>query len=141
VNYWLLKTEPGTYSYADLAREKTARWDGVSAPAALRHIRDMKPGDQVMIYHTGDEKSVVGLARVASEPYADPKLDDPARVVVDLTADRPLMTPVSLAEIKADPRFKDMPLVRIGRLSVMPVTPVQWKALLDLGGGIPKKTR
>ena len=141
MNYWLLKTEPSTYSFADLAREKTARWDGVSAPAALASIRKMKPGDEAMIYHTGDEKAVVGLARVASESYADPKQDDPRLAVVDLTAVSPLPAPVTLATIKADARFKDLGLVRIGRLSVMPVSPVQWKAILELAGGIPKKTR
>ena len=141
MNYWLLKTEPGTYSFADLAREKTARWDGVSAPAALASIRAMKRGDDALIYHTGDEKAVVGLARIASDPYPDPAAGDPRRVVVDISAVAPLAAPVTLATVKADSRFSDLGLVRIGRLSVMPVTPVQWKALLELGGGIPKKTR
>ena len=141
MSYWLLKTEPGTYSFADLVREKTARWDGVSAPAALASLRAMHRGDDALIYHTGDEKAVVGVARIASEPYPDPAADDPRRVVVDISAVAPLATPVTLAAVKADPRFKDLGLVRIGRLSVMPVSPAQWKALLDMGGGIPKKTR
>ena len=141
MSYWLLKTEPGTYSFADLQREGTARWDGVSAPAALANIRRMHKGDEVMIYHTGDEKAVVGLARVAGESYPDPKLDDPRMAVIDITAGAPIARPVTLAAVKADPRFKDFLLVRIGRLSVMPVTEAQWKALLEMGGGIPKKHR
>lgn len=140
MNYWLLKTEPGTYSFADLAREKTARWDGVSAPAALASIRAMKRGDDALIYHTGGEKAVVGLARVASDPYPDPAARDPRLVVVDIGAVAPLDVPVPLATIKADPRFRDLGLVRIGRLSVMPVSPAQWEALLELGG-VPKKNR
>ena len=138
---WLLKSEPGTYSFSDLVRDGTTCWDGVSAPAALIHLRAMKRGDDALIYHTGDEKAVVGLARIASDPYPDPSADDPRRVVVDISAVAQLISPVTLAVVKADPRFKDFGLVRIGRLSVMPVSPVQWKALLDLGGGIPKKTR
>lgn len=132
MNRWILKTEPGTYSFADLLRDKVTRWDGVSAPAALNSLRAMKEGDDAFIYHTGDEKAIVGLARIAGAPYADPKLDDPKRTVVDVAAVRPLDRPIPLSAIKADARFKDLGLVRIGRLSVMPVSPVQWKALLEM---------
>lgn len=130
---WLLKTEPGTYSFSDLTREGRTCWDGVSNPVALGHLRAMKKGDEAFFYHTGAEKSIVGVARIVSDPYPDPKLDDPRRVVVDIAPLRPLGHPVSLAAVKADPRFKDFALVRIGRLSVMPVSPEQWQALLAMG--------
>jgi len=132
MNRWLLKTEPSTYSFADLVREQVATWDGVKNPAALNHLRAMKNGDQALIYHTGDEKAVVGVARIVSSPYADPKLQDPKRVVVDLAPVRPLPKPIPLAAVKADKRFADFALVRISRLSVMPVSEVQWQALLAL---------
>ena len=129
---WLLKTEPGTYSFSDLTREGRTCWDGVSNPVALGHLRAMKKGDEAFFYHTGAEKAIVGLARIVSDPYPDPKLDNPRQVVVDVAAVRPLDHPVTLAAVKADPRFKDFALVRIGRLSVMPVSPEQWKALLAM---------
>ena len=129
---WLLKTEPGTYSFSDLTREGRTCWDGVSNPVALGHLRAMQKGDEAFFYHTGAEKAIVGLARIVSDPYPDPRLGDPRRVVVDLAPLRPLDHPVTLAAVKADPRFRDFALVRIGRLSVMPVSPEQWKALLAL---------
>lgn len=129
---WLLKSEPGTYSFSDLTREGSTCWDGVSNPVALGHLRAMKKGDEAFFYHTGAEKAIVGLARIVSDPYPDPKLGDPRRVVVDVAAQRPLDHPVTLAAVKADPRFKDFALVRIGRLSVMPVSPGQWTALLAM---------
>jgi predicted RNA-binding protein with PUA-like domain len=131
-NHWLLKTEPSTYSFADLQRDRRTTWDGVSAPAALVHLRAMRNGDEALIYHSGGEKAVVGLARLASDPYPDPKLDDPRRVVVDLVPVRPLATPITLSAIKADPRFKDFALVRISRLSVMPVGEREWAALMAM---------
>lgn len=130
---WLLKTEPGTYSFSDLAREGHTCWDGVSNPVALGHLRAMQKGDEAFFYHTGAEKAIVGVARIVSDPYPDPKLDDPRRVVVDVAPVRSLDHPVTLAAVKADPRFRDFALVRIGRLSVMPVSPEQWKALLAMG--------
>lgn len=133
-NYWLVKTEPSTYSYDDLEREKTAVWDGVKNPVALRNLRSMHPGDQVLVYHTGDEKAVVGWATVVSAPYADPKKKDPKLFVVDLKASRRLPRPVTLAQIKADRTFADLPIVRQGRLSVSPVTAPQWSKLLKLAG-------
>jgi len=131
-NYWILKTEPGTYSFADLQRAGTAVWDGVKNNLALKHLRAMRRGDEVLVYHTGDEKAVVGIAAVVSEPYPDPKQKDPKLVVVDLKAQRGLGRPVSLAEIKADKAFADLALVRMGRLSVMPVAAAQWQRLLKL---------
>src|SRR5688572_26589700 len=134
MQYWLLKTEPSSYSFADLQRAGTAVWDGVANPVALKHLRTMAIGDQVLIYHTGDERAAVGLARVASAPYPDPKASDPKLTVVELQADRPLPRPVTLAQVKADPACGDFALVRQGRLSVVPVPPAIWRKLLAWGG-------
>ena len=134
MSYWILKTEPSTYSFDDLVKQKTAVWDGVKNPLALKHLRAMQPGDEVLIYHTGDLKAAVGLARVTKAAYPDPKLRDAKLVVVDLKAGAKLPTPVPLATIKADAAFKDLALVRMGRLSVVPATPGQWQRLLRLGG-------
>jgi predicted RNA-binding protein with PUA-like domain len=126
---WLLKTEPSTYSYDDLEKEGRAVWDGVKNPFALRNMKEMKAGDRVVVYHTGDEKSAVGLAEVTREAYADPKAKDPRLLVVDLKAVKRLASPVTLATIKASPIFADSPLVRQGRLSVVRLTAPQWKML------------
>ena len=133
-NYWIVKTEPSTYSFDELARQKTAVWDGVKNNLALKYLRQMKPGDQVLVYHTGDEKAVVGLAEATSEAYPDPKQKDPKLAVVDLRAVERLPQAVPLAEIKRDRTFADLALVRIGRLSVMPASAEQFKQLLKLGG-------
>jgi predicted RNA-binding protein with PUA-like domain len=133
-NYWVLKTEPSTYSFDRLVTERRAVWDGVTNALALKHIRSMAKGDQALIYHTGDEKALVGLARIASDPYPDPSGDDPKLAVVDLEAGAPLARPVSLSAIKADPAFQELALVRMSRLSVVPVPPDQWKRLLGMGG-------
>lgn len=137
MNRWLLKSEPGTYAFSDLVREGRACWDGISAPAALIHLRAMRKGDEALIYHSGGERAIVGIARAVSDPYPDPKLLDPRRVVIDLVPVRPLEAPIPLARIKADKRFADLGLVRISRLSVMPVPQAQWKALLALKPGSP----
>ena len=134
-SYWILKTEPSTYSFTQLEQSKTAVWDGVKNNLALKHIREMAPGDEVLVYHTGDEKAVVGKAVVTTRAYPDPKQKDPKLVVVDLKAAGRLSHPVTLAAIKADRAFRDLALVRMGRLSVVPATPAQWKRLLDLGSG------
>jgi len=131
-NSWLLKTEPSTYSFDDLVRDKRTTWDGVSNPVALKNLRAMRKGDQAFVYHTGAEKAIVGIARIAGDPRPDPKLDDPRLVVVELEPVRGLRKPVSLAAVKADRRFADFALVRISRLSVMPVPPDTWKALLAM---------
>jgi predicted RNA-binding protein with PUA-like domain len=131
-NRWLVKSDPDTYSFDDLARDRKTVWDGVANALALKHIREMRKGDEVLVYHTGDERTVVGLARVASDPYADPKARDPKLAVVDLAAGERLARPVGLAEIKADPAFADFALVRQGRLSVMPVAEPLWKRILAL---------
>ena len=126
---WLLKTEPSAYSYEDLEREGKAVWDGVTNPVALRNLRAMKRGDRVVLYHTGDEKAAVGLARVTREAYPDPKAGDAKLVVVDIEPAGRLGRPVTLAEIKKASVFAASPLVRQGRLSVVPLTAAQWKAL------------
>ena len=130
--YWLLKTEPGTYSYEDLERDKKTVWNGVTNNLALKNIRTMSKGDLAFIYHTGEEKSVVGIAEIISPPYPDPKAKDPRLVVVDLQPREKLRKPVALAEVKARKTFADFALVRIGRLSVMPVSATHWKALLAM---------
>ncbi len=133
VNHWLLKTEPSTYSYADLERDKKAVWDGVSNALALKHLRSMKRGDLAFIYHTGDEKQIVGIAEVTSDTYLDPKEKDARLVVVDLKARERLARPVTLGEVRADGEFRDFELVRMGRLSVMPVSEERWKKLVKMG--------
>ena len=132
-NYWILKTEPSSYSFDRLATERRAVWDGVSNALALKHLRSMAKGNQTFIYHTGDEKALVGLARIASDPYPDPK--DDKLTVVDVEAGDRLPTSVTLAAVKADPAFAQLGLVRMSRLSVIPVPPDLWKRLLAMGGG------
>ena len=135
MSYWILKTEPSTYSFDDLLSQKTAVWDGVRNPLALKHLRAMQPGDQVLIYHTGDEKAIVGTAEVTSAAYPDPKAKDPTLAVVDLKAGKRVPRPVPLSEIKADPAFKDLALVRMPRLSVVSATAAQWQRLRQLSEG------
>ena len=132
MQYWLLKTEPSVYSYADLEREKKTVWDGVTNNLALRYLRSMKKGDRALIYHTGKEKAVVGVAELISPPYAEPERKDQKIVVVDIEAKERLRRSVPLTEVKADSAFSAFPLVRLPRLSVMPVTPDQWKRLLKM---------
>jgi|ERR1700674_2582972 predicted RNA-binding protein with PUA-like domain len=121
---YLLKTEPSEYSFADLQRDKVTVWDGVSNPTAVKNLREMTPGARLIIYETGDRKSAVGTASVVSVDASDPK--NPA---VKIKAGRPLAKPVSLEQIKSNKLFKDSPLVRIGRLSVVPLTEAQYKCL------------
>jgi predicted RNA-binding protein with PUA-like domain len=128
-NHWLLKTEPSTYSFADLEHEKRAVWDGVANALALKHLRLMKRGDLAFIYHTGDEKQIIGIAEVTSDPYPDPKENDPKLAVVELKPRERLPRPVTLTEIKARGEFQNFELVRMGRLSVMPVSDSRWQRL------------
>lgn len=121
---YLLKTEPTEYSFADLQRDKATVWDGVSNPVAVRNLREMKPGAQLIIYETGKQKSAVGTAKVISVDASNPKKPE-----VEIQAGKALSKPVSLAEIKANKLFADSPLVRQGRLSVVPLTPAQYDAL------------
>lgn len=122
---YLLKTEPTVYSFADLQKEKSTIWDGVTNPVAVKNLRNMQPGDQLVIYHTGDEKSAVGTATVKSVDGSDPKTP-----LVRIEAGKPLPRPHTLAEIKANPLFADSPLVKQGRLSVVPLTEKQFKFLV-----------
>jgi predicted RNA-binding protein with PUA-like domain len=124
---WLVKEEPENYSYTRFLSDKTTVWAGVRNPVAQRHLREMKKGDRVFFYHTGKEKAVIGTATVSKTAYPDPSNEN--LVVVELTAGKPLKRPVTLAEVKADKRFNDMPLVRIARLSVQPVTDEQWEMI------------
>ncbi len=130
---WIFKTEPSDYSFPDLVREGRTAWTGVRSPAAQLHLRAVHQGDEVLIYHTGDERALVGLARVAKAPFPDPTQPGSRAVAVELVPVRALAQPVPLSTIKADTAFKDLGLVRIGRLSVMPVTDAQWGKLLKLG--------
>ena len=121
---YLLKTEPSEYSFADLQRDKVTVWDGVSNPTAVKNLREMQPGARLIVYETGDRKSAVGTATVVSVDASDPK--NPA---VKIKAGKPLAKPITLAQIKSNKLFKDSPLVRIGRLSVVPLTEAQYKFL------------
>ena len=132
---WLLKTEPDCYSWDDLVRDKKVTWDGVSNALALKHIRSMKKGDLAPIYHTGNEKQIVGVAQVASNPYRNPKETDERIAVVDLKPNSRLKSPVTLDSIKSDPAFKNWELVRISRLGVLPVPHTMWNRLEKLAKG------
>ena len=126
---WLVKEEPENYSYTTFLKDRTTVWAGVRNPVAQRNLREMKKGDRVFFYHTGKEKQIVGTATVSKVAYPDPKDKGGNLVVVELAAGKALKRPVTLAEIKADKRFADMPLVRIARLSVQPVTDDQWEMI------------
>lgn len=129
---WLLKTEPDCYAWAQLVKERKTAWDGVNNALALKHIRSMKKGDLALIYHTGDEKAAVGIAQVASDPYPDPKEEDERLVVVDIKPVKKLPRAVTLSVIKADPAFEGWDLLRIGRLSVVPVPDAMWQRIEEL---------
>lgn len=130
--YWLLKTEPDCYAWDDLARDKRTVWDGISNATALKHVRSMQKGDAALIYHTGGERAAIGIAEVVSAPYPDPKEEDERLVVVDVKPKKKLPHPVTLDAIKADPAFAGWDLLRIGRLSVVPVPKAMWDRVLEL---------
>ena len=132
-NRWLLKTEPSTYGYDDLERDRRGVWDGVANPVALKHLHAMAVGDECLVYHTGDQKQIVGIARVTRASYPDPKQSDPKLVAVDLVPVNRVARPVTLSEIKASDVFAGSDLVRLPRLSVMPVSAAQWEAILAWG--------
>jgi len=131
VNYWLVKQEPTSYSFETLEKEGKAVWDGVHNNLALKYINDMKKGDQAFFYHSGDEKQIVGILEVISNPYPNPKEKDKRFVVVDVKHKKRLKRPVTLAEIKKEKKFKDWELLRISRLSVMPVPKEIWDKILE----------
>ena len=123
---WLVKEEPEHYPYDQLERDRTTVWAGVRNPLAQKHLRAIRRGDRIFYYHTGKQKAVVATAKAASDPYPDPKDAEGKLFVVDVTPDKKLPRPVTLAEIKADAAFASFPLVRMSRLSVMPVTDAEW---------------
>jgi predicted RNA-binding protein with PUA-like domain len=131
---WLFKEEPTHYSYDDLVRDRKTSWTGVKNPLAQKHLRSVKKGDRVLYYHTGDEKSVVAIARAVTDASADPKDKSGKLAAVDIAPVRKLPRPVTLAEIKARPVFRDFPLVRISRLSVMPVSDREWSEIEKMAG-------
>jgi predicted RNA-binding protein with PUA-like domain len=133
-NRWLFKSDPDDYGYGHLERDGKAVWDGVSNNLALKHLRSIKKGDAILIYHTGDEKAIVGLAEAVSDPYPDPKAADSKLVVVDIKPKQRVKRAVTLAEVKQDPAFASFPLVRMARLSVMPVGEQEWKKLAAMSG-------
>ncbi len=135
MGHWLLKTEPTAYSFAKLQKDKRAVWDGVKNPQALKNLGQVQKGDRLFIYHTGDEKAVVGIATALSGAYPDPKKADSKLLVIDIAPVAPLPRPVRLAEIKANPQFADWELVRLPRLSVMPVSAEQWTEIERRAGG------
>ena len=134
---WLFKEEPANYSFDALVKDKKTVWSGVKNPLAQKHLRSVKNGDAIFYYHTGDERSVVGIARAMGDAYADPNDKTGKASVVDVAPVKKLPRPVTLAEIKADPAFKDFALVRISRLSVMPVSADQWRRIEKLATSTP----
>lgn len=131
--YWLFKTEPNDYSWLDLKRDGQVMWDGVKAPAALNHMARIQAGDLVYIYHTGKERAVVGIAEVIGGPRPNPNEDNEDWLVVDIVPREPLTRPITLKEIKESGLFPQWELVRLPRLSVMPVSPTQWEQILKWG--------
>ena len=131
---WLFKEEPTHYSFDALVKDKKAVWSGVRNPLAQKHLRSVRKGDRIFYYHTGNEKAVVGIAKALGDAYPDPKDKSGKQSVVDVAPSKKLPRPVTLAEIKADPAFKTFPLVRISRLSVMPVTDAEWERIETLAG-------
>ncbi|MFN8290724.1 MAG: EVE domain-containing protein [Chitinophagaceae bacterium] len=132
--YWLAKSEPSAYSWDDLVKEKQTCWSGVRNYAARGHLRAMKKGDEVFFYHSNEGTDIVGIAKVAKEAYQDPTTEDDRWVAVDLKPVKKLKNPVTLEAIKKDKRLAGMALVRIGRLSVQPVTEAEWKVVMELAG-------
>jgi predicted RNA-binding protein with PUA-like domain len=131
--YWLMKSEPHSYSWDELVQDGGTEWDGVRNPAARLHLRAMKPGDEGLFYHSGDEKAAVGIMRITREGAPDPK--DPNWVSVAVAPVRPLARPVTLKGMKAEPRLAKLEMIRQSRLSVSPVRDEEWAVLLELAGG------
>jgi predicted RNA-binding protein with PUA-like domain len=131
--YWLVKSEPSTYSWGDLVRDGGTRWDGVRNALARIHLAAMKKGDVALVYHSGDDKSVVGIARITRAAYPDPSADDPRWLAVDLEPLRPLAVPVPLATVKQDAKLAGFGLVRQSRLSVMPASADEFERILAHG--------
>lgn len=134
MNYWLIKSEPFKYSWEQFLKDKQTFWDGVRNYAARNNLRAMKKGDLALWYHSNEGLEIVGIAKVVKEAYPDPTIDDPTWSAVDFAPHKTLKQPVSLATIKADKRLQNMALVRLGRLSVQPVTAVEFAIVMDLAG-------
>jgi predicted RNA-binding protein with PUA-like domain len=137
-NRWLFKTEPSVYSYQQLEKDRKTVWDGVKNNLALKNLKDIQKGDPILIYHTGDEKAAVGVARALSGAYPDPSKKDPKLLVVDIEAVENLPRPVTLAEVKANKKLANFDLVRLSRLSIMKVSDEQWETLEGMAKGIQK---
>ena len=138
MGYWLAKSDPDTYGWADLLRDRTTSWDGVRNFKARNYLRAMKPGELVLFYHSGDEKSVVGAMKVLSEAYPDATAEEEGWSALDVAPAWQLKTPVTLARIKAEPSLKDIYLVRVARLSVMPLEKDAFDTIVSMGGGTTK---
>ena len=132
---WLFKTEPTVYSFQQLEKDKKTIWDGVKNNLALKNLKDIQKGDTILIYHTGDEKAAVGIARALTGAYPDPSKKDPKLLVVDIETVKPLSRPVTLAEVKANPKLSKFDLVRLPRLSIMQVTDEQWNMIEGMAKG------
>ena len=135
MNYWLIKSEPSTYSWDQFVKDKLTFWDGVRNYAARLHLRAMKKGDECFFYHSNEGLEIVGIAKVVKEAYQDPTTDDDAWVAVDVKPVKKLKNPVSMKQIKADKRLQNMALIKISRLSVQPVTEEEWKIVMELSQG------
>ncbi len=134
-NHWLAKTEPGDYAFSRLERETETVWTGVRNPLALKHLRLVKPGDQILVYHTGDEKQIVGIMEAISDPYPDPKQKNPRLAVIKVCARRELPKPVTLADMRRNREFRKFELVRLPRLSFMPVPANLWDLIMRIAEG------
>ena len=132
--YWLVKSEPSTYSWDNFVKEKQTCWSGVRNYAARLHLRNMKNGDDVFFYHSNEGTDIVGTAKVVKEFYQDPTTTEDRWVAIDLKANKKLKNPVTLAQVKTDKRLANMALVKLGRLSVQPVTGEEWKVVMELAG-------
>jgi predicted RNA-binding protein with PUA-like domain len=132
--YWLLKTEPQEYSWQDLEQQGYTVWNGVKNPLALKYLRTMQPGEEALIYHTGKERQIVGVAQIITLPYPDPKLQDSKLVVVEIQPKLSLPKPVTLSQIKQSGEFTDFDLIRLPRLSVVPVSVEHWQSILEVAG-------
>lgn len=134
MSYWLVKSEPNVYGWEQLVKDKETFWSGVRNYAARIHLKAMKKGDVVLFYHSNEGMEIVGIAKVSKEFYQDPTTEDTNWVAVDLKPVKKLKNPVTLSQIKADKRLQEMALVRLGRLSVQPVTVKEWKIIMELSG-------
>ena len=134
-SFWLVKQEPSSYSWSDFVAEGKTSWTGVRNFAARDNLRKMRPGDEVLFYHTGEEKAVVGIAKVVRPAYPDATAEEGDWSAVDLAADKPLPRPVTLREIKSNSRLKGIPLIRQSRLSVMPLAEPEFREIINMGGG------